>query len=164
MCDTSPLLIPNQTAVPQDCLYNLKPSSVRARSYRASILTSNKSSFSPSDQAILYIPGGRKGTYLDPMQSYLKMTVQNNELVAGVNFFNFDNLGTSIINRIDTFHSGNSIDSLQQYNALMSYIVDDQLNQSEKFGLSNIYGTSSSINLNLARSIQVDVLRSVYLF
>ena len=152
MTDTSPLLLPNQTAVPQDCLYNLKPSSVRARSYRASIPSSNKSVFNASDQAILYIPGGRKGTYLDPNQSYLKMTVQNNEAVAGANYFSFDNLATSIINRIDTFHSGNSIDSLQQYNALMSYIVDAQLNQSEKFGLSNIYGTSSSINLNLSRS------------
>jgi hypothetical protein len=152
MTDTSPLLIPNQTAVPQDCLFNLKRSSVRARSYRASIPTSNKAIFSPSDAAVIFLPGGRKGTFLDPNQSYLKMTVQNNELVAGVNFFNFDTLGTSIINRIDTFHSGNSIDSLQQYNALMSYIVDAQLNQSEKFGLSNIYGTSASTNLNNARS------------
>lgn len=152
MTDTSPLLLPNQTAVPQDCLYNLKPSSVRARSYRASIPSSNKSIFAPSDQAILYIPGGRKGTYLDPNQSYLKMTIQNNELVANANFFNFDNLGTSVINRVDTFHSGNSIDSLQQYNALMSYIVDAQLNQTEKFGLSNIYGTSSSTLLANARS------------
>ena len=152
MTDTSPLLLPNQTAVPQDYLYNLKPSSVRARSYRASIPSSNKSVCVASDQAILYIPGGCKGTYLDLNQSYLKMTIQNNEAVAGANYFSFDNLATSIIKRIDTFHSGNSIDSLQQYNVLMSYIVDAQLNQSEKFGLSNIYGTSSSINLNLARS------------
>ena len=131
MTDTSPLLLPNQTAVPRDCLYNLNPSSVRARSYRASISSSNKSVFAASDQAILYIPGGRKGTYLDPGQSYLKMTIQNNKAVPGANYFSFDNLATSIIKRIDTFHSGNSIDSLQQYNALMSYIVDAQLNQSE---------------------------------
>ena len=97
MTDTFPLLLPNQTAVPQDCLYNLKPSSVRARSYRASIPSSNKSIFVASDQAILYIPGGRKGTYLDPNQSYLKMTIQNNETVVGANYFCFDNLATSII-------------------------------------------------------------------
>lgn len=150
MTDTSPLLLPNTTAVPQDCLYTLKPSSVRARSYRASIPTSNKSVFAPSDQAILYIPGGRKGTYLDPNQSYLKMTVLNND--SSGNYFNFDNVGSSIINRVDTFHSGNLIDSLQQYNALMSYVVDAQLNQSEKFGLSNIYGTSSSTSLLNSRA------------
>ena len=49
MTDTSTLL-PNTTAVPADCLYNLKPSSVRARSYRASIPTTNKSTFSPVEK------------------------------------------------------------------------------------------------------------------
>jgi hypothetical protein len=146
MSDASTLLLPNQTAVSSDCLYNLKPSSCRAKSYRGSIPSSNKSIFGPSDQIIAYIPGGRKNTYLDPMQSYMRITVQNNDTTAN-NFFNFDNTGASIINRIDTFHSGNCIDSIQQYNALFSYIVDAQLNQSEKFGLSNIYGTSSAVGL-----------------
>ena len=91
MTDATALLLPNQTGVPQDCLYNLKPSSVRARSYRASIPTTNKSVFGGSDQAILYIPGGRKGTYLDPQQSYLRATIQNND-TAAANYFYFDNL------------------------------------------------------------------------
>ena len=151
MTDASSLMIPNQLAVSTDCMYNLKPSSIRARSYRASIPSSNKSVFGPSDQIIAYIPGGRRCTYLDPMQSYMRITVQNNDTLAG-NSFNFDNTGASMINRYDSFHSGNSIDSIIQYNALFSYIVDAQLNQSEKFGLSNIYGTSASTNLNNSRA------------
>ena len=57
-----------------------------------------------------------------------------------------------MINRYDSFHSGNMIDSIVQYNALFSYIVDAQLNQTEKFGLSNIYGTSPSNNLVNSRA------------
>ena len=151
MTDASSLMIPNQTAVSTDCMYNLKPSSMRAKSYRASIPSSNKAVFGPSDQIIAYIPGGRRCTYLDPMQSYMRVTVQNNDTTAG-NYFNFDNTGASLISRYNSFYSGNSIDSIIQYNALFSYIVDAQLNQSEKFGLSNIYGTSSSTALTNSRA------------
>ena len=53
MTDSSSL-VPNQQAVSSDCLYNLKPSSVPGRCYRASIPTSNKSSFLPQDVVVLY--------------------------------------------------------------------------------------------------------------
>ena len=56
MTDSSSL-IQNVTAVSNDCLFNLKPSSVRARSYRASIPTSNKSSFVGGDVMIFYLQG-----------------------------------------------------------------------------------------------------------
>ena len=98
MTDASTLMIPNQTAVSTDCMYNLKPSSIRARSYRASIPSSDKSVIGPSDQIIAYIPGGRRNTYLDPMQSYMRITVQNNDTTAN-NYFNFDKTGASMINR-----------------------------------------------------------------
>ena len=147
MSDASTLLLPNQIAVSSDCLYNLKPSSVRARSYRASIPSSNKATFSPGDTVIAYIPGGRKNTYLDPAQSYIRFTVRSTD-TSGSNFFNIDNLAACFINRLDTYHSGNLIDSIQQYNVLMSYLKDAQLNVAESFGLSNIYGTSNSATMS----------------
>jgi hypothetical protein len=130
MTDTSSLMLPTQLAVSSDCLYNLKPSSVRGRSYRASIPTSNKSTFTPGDQAILYIPGGRKNTYLDVTQSYLRFTVQNLDTTL-VNYFFTDNNGACFINRLDTFHSGNNLDTIQAYNVLYAYILDMQLNIAE---------------------------------
>ena len=147
MSDASTLLLPNQIAVSSDCLYNLKPSSVRARSYRASIPSSNKATFSPGDTVIAYIPGGRKNTYLDPAQSYIRFTVRSRETTT-TNFFNIDNLASCFINRLDTYHSGNLIDSIQQYNVLMSYLKDAQLNIAESYGLSNIYGTSNSATMS----------------
>ena len=84
--DTSQLL-PNSVAVSSDCLFNLKPSSVRARTMRCSIPSSNRSVFSPGDLAIFYIPGGRRNTYLDPTQTYIRYTVRNNDTTVWANNF-----------------------------------------------------------------------------
>ena len=78
MTDSSSL-VPNQQAVSSDCLFNLKPSSVPGRVYRAFVPTSNKSTFSPQDKAILYIPGGRRNTFLDTTQTYIKYTINNSD-------------------------------------------------------------------------------------
>jgi hypothetical protein len=139
MTDTNSL-IPNQTAVSSDCLYNLKPSSVRARSYRASIPSSNKSIFAPQDVAIFYVPGGRRNTYLDTTQTYIRYTVKNNDTLGGTNLFYTDNCGACFINRIDIFHASNLIESIQQYNVLFSYLLDFQFSISSKQGLSTVYG------------------------
>jgi hypothetical protein len=143
MTDTNSL-IPNQTAVSSDCLFTLKPSSVRARSYRASIPTSNKSTFAPGDVAIFYIPGGRRNTYLDTQQTYIRYTVQNNDTFAAANYFNTDNSGACFINRIDIFHASNLLETVQAYNVLFNYLLDFMFSPSAKTGLSGMYGTGST--------------------
>ena len=80
---------------------------------------------------------------MDPQQSYVRFTVRSTETTT-TNSFNIDNLATCFIKRLDTYHSGNLIDSIQQYNVLMSYLKDAQLNVAESYGLSNLYGTSNS--------------------
>jgi len=108
MSDSSSL-IPNQVGLPSDCNYNLKPSGVRARQYRASILPTNKSQFNPTDLCVMYIPGGRRNTYLDTTQSYLRMTIKNtdgtattaNTAGASGNSFYLDNTAACVINRLD---------------------------------------------------------------
>ena len=57
------MLTGDMTAVSSDCMFNLKPSSCRARSYRASIPSSNKPVFWPNDQIIAYIPGDNHNFY-----------------------------------------------------------------------------------------------------
>ena len=136
MTDTS-VLLPNAQSLPSECLYNLAPSAFRSRSYRASVPTSNKSTFSPGDTAILYIPGGRRNTYLDTTQSYVRFTVKNNDTS---NTLNFDGCGASVINRLDTFSGSNLISTIQQYNVLYNYILDIQMNQASRIGLSAAYG------------------------
>ena len=81
MTDSSSML-QNQTAVTSDCLFNLKPSASRCKSYRASLPPINGSTFTPGTQMIFMIPGGRRNTYLDVTQTYLKLTIQNNDTTA----------------------------------------------------------------------------------
>jgi len=149
--DTSQLL-PNSAAVSSDCLFNLKSSSVRTRTFRASIHSSNKSLFAPNDMAIFYIPGGRKNCYLDPSQTYIRYTVKNNDTTVSVNnYIQFDGSGASVINRIDVYHGSNLLESVQSYNVLYNYLLDFQYSISEKLGLQVAYTTTSSGNLSYAR-------------
>jgi hypothetical protein len=139
MTDTTQL-IPNNLAVTSDLDYRLKPSAPRSRSYRASILPTNKNTFNPLDTAIVYIPGGRRNTYLDCTQSYMRMTLKNTD-ATGV--FRLDGSANCMINRLDVFHGSNLLETIQTYNILSSYIFDMQLSTSNKISLANIYGNDT---------------------
>jgi len=136
MTDTESL-IPNNQAITSDLDFRLKPSACRSRSYRASILPTNKSTFNPTDTCIIYIPGGRRNTYLDCGQSYMRMTIKNTDPTGT---FRIDNAATCVINRLDVFHGSNLLETIQAYNVLTSYILDMQASASQRLGLSNIYG------------------------
>jgi hypothetical protein len=129
--------------VTSDCLFNLKTSAGRSRSYRASLAPVNKSSFSSGDTMIFYLPGGRRNTYLDPTQSYLRLTVANTDEAVAISF---DSTAYSVINRLDIFHASNLLETIQQYNVLANYITDVHLDATSRYGLSTIYGTESGVN------------------
>ena len=154
MTDTTQL-IPNNLAVTSDLDFRLKPSAPRSRSYRASILPTNKNTFNPTDTAIIYIPGGRRNTYLDCTQSYIRMTLKNTDGTA-LSGFTLDHNANCVINRLDVFHGSNLLETIQTYNILSSYIFDMQLSQSQKLALSNVYGfngaaaTRQGISLGVA--------------
>ena len=130
--------LPNRVAVSNDALYNLKPTSCRGRAYRASIPPTNKSSFNPSDTMIFYIPGGRRNTFLDGTQNYLKLTIKNSDTTSSLTF---DHHGSCVINRIDIFHGSALLETIQQYNVLMNYLFDFNLNVATAYGMSNMLGT-----------------------
>ncbi len=142
MTDSS-VLLPNQVGLTSDCLFNLKPSAVRSRSYRASVLPTNKTVFNPTDTCIIYVPGGRRNTYLDVGQSYIRFSVKNNDTTAS-NAMYMDGCAASVINRLDVFHGSNLLETIQAYNVLANYILDMQASQSQRTGLSNIYGFNAS--------------------
>jgi hypothetical protein len=102
-------LIPNSLGLTDDLLYYLKKSSGRGRSYRCSVQPTNAQTFAPGSTTILYIPCGRKSTFLDTQQSYIKFTLQNNDTN---NTINVDGCAASLINRIDTVHASNSLESI----------------------------------------------------
>jgi hypothetical protein len=152
-------LLPNRVAVSEDCLYNLKPSAVRSRTYRHGISPQNKSIFSPEDICIIEIPCGRRNTYYDPASSYLRFTVKNTD---AANTFYVDNLASTFIERIDVFHSSNLLDQISNYNVLASMMKDLQLSFTESQGYSSVYGTSYSTDIaNVRQGIQVGVSQQV---
>jgi hypothetical protein len=147
MTDSS-TLIPNAMGIPAECKYDLKHSAVRSRSYRSSVVPTNKSVFNPSDTAICYVSGGRRNTFLDQSQSYVRFTIKNNDTTASTStgsqaLFNIDNNASCVINRLDIFHASNLIETVQNYNQLMTIFMDTNMNSAQRTGLSAAYGTAT---------------------
>jgi hypothetical protein len=149
MTDTQSL-IPISLGLTDDLLYYLKKSSGRGRSYRCSVQPTNAQTFAPGSTTILYIPCGRKSTFLDTQQSYIKFTLQNNDTN---NTINVDGCAASLINRIDTFHASNPLESIIQYNVLYNFLMDFQTNSAQKMACSNHMGFSNNNNLAMISSV-----------
>eukprot|EP01041_Mallomonas_annulata_P015937 gene15937-33554_t len=120
MSDPSAIQIPIGTALTSDMLLGLKPSAPKSRSYRINIAPLNKSVFSPSDQIIIELPTGRKGTWLDQSQSYLKFSVQFASTAATVA----------------------APETQNEYGQLCNFLLDTSLAQSDKAGLSGMIGSN----------------------
>ena len=149
MTDSSALLA-NHLAVSSSCLYDLKPSSARGRSYRVSVSPINALTFQPNTQMIFNVPAGRKNTYLDVNQSFIKYTIFNQDTSA--NSFYCDNNASCFINRLDVFSDGNMCETTQSYNQVYTYLMDFQTNPAQKVGLANMYRFNPSTVLSTCRS------------
>ena len=138
MSDPSALQIPVHQALTSDMLLGLKPSAPKSRSYRISIAPINKSVFNPGDQIIFEFPTGRKGTWLDQSQSYLKFSVQFSATAAvavGGSGIYLDNSAYSFIQRMDIYNSSNLLETINEYGQLANFLID-------KAGLSTLIGTN----------------------
>lgn len=160
MTDTSEFL-PNSIALTSDLQYRLKPSACRSKSYRCSVLPTNKSTFGSTETCIIYVPCGRRNSYLDVLQSYMRMTVKNTSATA----FNMDGSGASFISRVDVFHGSNLLETIQAYGVLSNYIFDLQTSDSQRKGLANIYGfdnTGGRQGATLAAGAQITLCLPIF--
>jgi len=116
MSDPNAIQIPIGQALTSDMLLGLKPSAPKSRSYRINVAPLNKSIFTPLDQIIIELPTGRKGTWLDQSQSYLKFSVEfastaaTNALPGGTGIY-LDNSAYSFLQRLDIYNSSNLIET-----------------------------------------------------
>ena len=140
MTDVSNLL-PNALSVPSEMkLGEMKPSMVASRSYYTSVSPqSSSTSITPGSTITFRIPAGRRNTFLDPTQSYLRLTVKNNDANAIV----FDGSAYSVINRMTVTHAGNVVDDILNYNIVANYYLNNTLSASEKIGLSSMLGNAA---------------------
>lgn len=142
MTDVSNLL-PNALSVPSEMkLGEMKPSMVASRSYYTSVSPqSSSTSIAPGSTITFRIPAGRRNTFLDPTQSYLRLTVKNND---ATNAIVFDGSAYSVINRMTVTHAGNVVDDILNYNVIANYYLNQQLSASEKIGLSSMLGLDTT--------------------
>lgn len=148
MSDPSALNIPINQALTSDMLLGLKPCAPKSRSYRISIAPINKSVFSPNDQIIFELPTGRKGTWLDQSQSYLKFSVQFASTAAttgGGSGIYLDNSAYSFLQRCDIYNSSYLLETQNEIGQLANFLMDTSLTQSDKAGLSSLIGTNALI-------------------
>lgn len=135
-------LVNNQNSVTSDILYNLKNSAGTSRRYRTNIPPNNGQSFLPGTQMNFSIPCARKNTYLDGQNSYLRLTIKNND---ASNAMFLDNTGASLINMLTVNQSGNLIDQCPNYNLLFNYITDFSYDLGSHFGFLSAYlGTAQT--------------------
>ena len=151
MSDPTAIQIPVGTALTSDMLLGLKPSAPKSRSYRINVAPLNKAVFSPNDQIIIELPTGRKGTWLDQSQSYLKFSVQfasTNAVPAtpGTAGVYLENTAYSFFQRLDIYNSSNLLETQNEYGQLCNFLIDTSISQSEKAGLSAMIGSNPYSN------------------
>jgi hypothetical protein len=160
MSDPSALQIPLNQALTSDMLLGLKPSAPKSRSYRINIAPINKNVFTPLDQIVFELPTGRRGSWLDQSQSYLKFSVQfastsvalstggvTNNFNTGNNGIYLDNTAYSFFQRLDIYHASNLLESINEYGQLANFLIDTSLTQSDKAGLSTLIGCNGVHNM-----------------
>jgi hypothetical protein len=101
----------------------------------------NGSTFTAQTQPIFEIPTGRKNTFLDTSQSYLKFGIQVQTTAAcaqGGSGVYIDNSAYSFVNQMTTYHGGNLLEFINEYGQLANYLLDNTLSKSQKAGLSSM--------------------------
>lgn len=114
--------------------YSLKPTSVKCTRKQLVIPSSNKLEFSHSETAVLYLPS-LKSHVIDGQSGYLRFKAT----ITGDGFI--DVSAHSFIEKIQTFGAGGQlISDINCYRSIATGMVDLQLNQAEKIGLSPSIG------------------------
>ena len=162
MSDPNAILLPVHQALTSDMLLGLKPSAPKSRSYRISVAPLNASVFAPGSQMIFELPTGRKGTWMDQSQSYIKFSVQcqsANAVAANAanNGIYVENSAYSFIQRLDIYNSSNLLETVNEYGQLSNFLIDTQLTQSDKAGLSCMIGCNNLENIQSNLPIGVTI-------
>jgi len=95
---------------------------------------------------IFELPTGRKGTWLDQSQSYIKFSVQaaaTGAVPIGNNGLYIENTAYSFIQRLDIYNSSNLLETINEYGQLANFLLDSSLTQSDKAGLSPLIGSNA---------------------
>jgi hypothetical protein len=126
---------------------NVKRRAMASRSYRVKLAPQNGSSFGPTSNSTIQFsfPSNLAGTYVDFTQCYLKFNVS----FAGTanTCFALDKAGAySFLQRVQAVTSGQSIFDLNNYNVLMTALMDTDCAPNYKAHIGNVLaGTAAAV-------------------
>lgn len=123
---------------------NIKRRAMASRSYRVRIAPSNKTSFSPGETMNLDLPSNLSGTFMDMTQTYIRFKVTYTKTTAGN--VALDKCGAyGFLQRIACITSGQQIFDLNNYNVLVSALMDTDASNDWKANAGNVLaGTTAS--------------------
>lgn len=109
--------------------YTPKMPSVKSRNLTVSVLPTNGSTFNASNQQVhLDIPTGQFGQYLNQAQSYLKLTITNNDGAT----LTLDRSIESLWQRLTVVHASNVVEDITEYSTLVRIMNDCQVSSIEQ--------------------------------
>ena len=120
---------------------NVKRRAAASRSYRVKIAPSNMTTFNPGQTIYLDMPSNLAGTYVDFTQSYLKFSVTSDQAYL------LDKCGAyGFIQRLQCITSGQQLYDLNNYNVLMSALMDTDSTPAYKSNIGNVLvGTVANV-------------------
>ncbi len=125
---------------------NIKRRSMSSRSYRVRIAPSNKTSFTPGETVFLDLPSNLSGTFMDMTQTYIRMKVVYSNTSNAAIPVSLDKAGAySLIQRVACITSGQQVFDLNNYNVLVSALMDSDASNDWKANAGNVLcGTTAA--------------------
>jgi len=117
--------------------YVPKPSDVSTSKARWNQPIYNKSTYSPGEVAMLNIPTGRRGIFINTRLSYLKFKITNTGTDAGHTIAADYNIA-SIFPRLDLYHGSSLLEQIHEYGLIVNLWHD-------MAGSSAAHGTTSNL-------------------
>lgn len=118
-----------EVTLPSEMQYFPPAVAARARSYRQTVSPINApgSGFTGGDK-IKFVLGTTPGTYLNLKQSYLEFTLNNNDADP----IRFDGHASSVIERIEVYHAGALLDTVNNVNVLYNLLLDASVSYADQ--------------------------------
>lgn len=129
---------------------NIKRRAMASRSYRVRIAPSNKTSFNAGETIFLDLPSNLSGTFMDMSQTYIRFKVAYTNTCLGANStvapICLDKCGAyGFMQRVAAITSGQQIFDLNNYNVLVSALMDTDASNDWKANAGNVLvGTTAA--------------------
>lgn len=140
-----------EVVLPSEMQYFPPPVAARARAYRQTVAAMNEpgAGFSGGDK-MKFVLGTTPGTYLNLQQSYLTFTMNN---PLSTDNIRFDGHASSVIERIEIYHAGALLDTVNNVNVLYNLLLDASVSFADQHTTHITGGVEALTNTGLTARV-----------